>query len=104
MASTTVDASGIDVYVLLREMWAQAPVASFFAASGMSPPPLDDSELAHLFDDGNDHVDYLAGRPIKTSFRDMAALNPAGFDRDCGGYDSHNTGALARIVEKLRAK
>jgi hypothetical protein len=98
----TVDASRVEFHALIRAMWRAAPLAAFFAkAPSMAPQAPTDAEIdAELVRNGG-YIDYLNGRPIKTSFRDLERINCAGFDRDAGGYDSNNTGALARIVASL---
>jgi hypothetical protein len=102
--SATVDASDLDVIVLMEAMWQRAPMAGFFSNFGVSAPAFSaDSARAELVRN-NGRVDYCCGRPIKTNFSNMAAINPRGFDRDAGGYDSNNSGALARIVEQLRQR
>ena len=70
--------------------------ASFFTMSGLKPPgpPSRDEIKAALRRDKS--LDYLAGRAIKTVFRDLTKVETRSYDRDAG------TGTFERIVADLR--
>ena len=100
--STSLDVSNIDIHALLRAMWHQAPVATFFTINGIpSPSAPTDAEIDDALTLNHRYIDYLNGRPIKTDFTDLKAIKPS-YDWDAGSYNSNAVGTLAAIVAALQ--
>ena len=95
-----LDLSNLNRYELIRALWENAKVASFFfvpEASVVSVPkgPTDE-EIDQQMRRGS--IDYLNGRAIKTNFSDMSKIDPS-------GYDSRSyPGAFLKAVSSLRQK
>ena len=83
-----IDISGADRVSLLRGLWENAKIASFFGSSG---PPFDESQAR---DAVHQRIDYFCGRCIKTDLsRDR--IDPYLYDRDAG------TGMFQTVVNSL---
>ena len=97
--SSIIDASDIPVGLLLAALYNNSrPVGMgllFHADAAVMTQEVAD---AHL-ENGKTYFDYLNGRPLKVQLKDMASINPHGYDRDNGGQ-----GSLLRLVERLRTR
>ena len=95
--SHMVDASGLEAWAVLRELWRNAPLATFFTLPGSEdriPPEPTKEEYRRYAKTGG--VDYVAGRWIKTDFSTFPLLDPEGYDlKVCHG-------ALGVCVNNLR--
>ena len=77
---TTVDISGLDKVDVLHALWNNQKAASFFAMSGMTPPPFDRATAATAV---KSYIDYFQGRAIKGNL-DGDTFDSFCYDRDCG--------------------
>lgn len=89
-----IDASNCDKVKLIRALWRNTGVATFYSLNLVAPPPepSDEDILNH-----DPYFDYLKGRPIKTNFEDMSKLDPRLYDRDAG------QGVFAKCVAETRS-
>jgi len=92
--SDTVDITGIDKVALLRELWLNSTVASFFYFSNKPAPEFDEVEAAKSV---NDYIDYFDGRCIKLNISGDS-VKPRLYDQDFG------EGKVKEIVDNLRKK
>jgi len=92
MEQQQINISGLDKKELLRKLWENSQVASFFTMNHMPPPKLNEKELTESV---NGYVDYLCGRVIKCDLTGNMA-DPQMYDRDNG------KGAFEKIVIELR--
>jgi len=76
----SVDISGVDKVVLLRELWNNSKPAAFFTMNGIPPPPFNETNAKFFVDK---YIDYYDGRLIKTDISGDTA-NPSMYDRDNG--------------------
>ncbi|CAH6419886.1 Hypothetical protein HVR_LOCUS962 [uncultured virus] len=97
----TLDVSDIDIYTLLRALWKNSKPACFFAMIQVAAPEEpSNEEIDNIFAESlrfmkEGCIDYLAGRCIKTNFKDLTKVNPEQYNR-CNG-----NGAFERIVHEL---
>jgi len=92
MSEVTI--ANLDRVDLLQRMWNHAPVARFFAVSGVSPPSFDRLAAQSVIDK---RIDYFQGRCIKTDLS-MDVVDPFLYDRDAG------EGKLAAIVKEMQSE
>lgn len=87
-----VSISGINKVELLKRLWENTQVASFFWGAPIAPPNFDENMAKEAV---KGYIDYFAGRPIKTDISgDMA--DPKLYDRDAG------EGKFEMVVQSLR--
>lgn len=87
-----INISGIDKVKLLKALWMNQSVASFFGNFKALAPAFDE-ELAK--EAVKDYIDYFNGRCIKTDLsKDL--INPWAYDRDAGA------GTFQRVVSELK--
>lgn len=90
--SNECDITDLDKVELLRQLWLNMNVASFFTISGREPPPFDKqlAKLAVLR-----YIDYFLGRCIKTDLS-LNVVNTRLYNRDAGD------GKFEAIVAEMR--
>ena len=92
-----VNIEGLNRNELIRQLWKNQKVASFFTlgAGGLLPqPPLptDEDIEKQMYMGG---LDYLNGRCIKTNFKNLAQVETRLYNRDAG------EGKFEEIVRKM---
>lgn len=97
----TVDASGIDCSDLVHAMWMQCPSDPYGCARAMET--FDRDECIKELERNEMVIEYVCGRAIMTDFGNMSALDPWFYEHNCRHDMSCDTGALARIVARLRS-
>ena len=91
MEDKMIDISRIDKVKLLKALWVNQGVASFFGNFKALAPAFDE-ELAKAV---KDYIDYFNGRCIKTDLsKDL--INPWLYDRDAGA------GTFQRVVWEFK--
>lgn len=89
----SIDISDLDIKILLKELWNNTIIASFFIFNPEVPVP-DYIEPQKY----NRYFDYHCGRPIKIDFSNVNNVYYKGYDRNAGD------GAFLKVVSKLRKK
>ena len=88
-----IDISDLDIKILLKELWDNTIIASFFILNPDIPePPYEEPNIYYKY------FDYHCGRPIKTDLSNLHKVYYKGYDRDAGD------GTFLKIVSKLRNK
>lgn len=88
----TINITGLDKVSLLKNMWDNMPIASFFMQMPHLSPEFDYKSAENAV---KNYIDYFSGRCIKTNLS-SDFVDPSMYDRDAG------TGALAKIVKSMR--
>ena len=94
----SIDASDIPAGLLLAALYNNSrPIGMghFHADAAIMTQEVADTHL----ENGKTFFDYLNGRPLKIQLKNMADINPHGYDRDNGGQ-----GSLLRLVESMRTR
>jgi hypothetical protein len=99
---TTLDISDLHLPTLIVALWRNRKPASFFnsfaAYSSNVKPPLEPTweEIERQLK-SYPYIDYLAGRGIKTNFKDLTKVDSAGYDRDTENL------TFSEIVNQVRS-
>lgn len=92
MASEKVDITGLDKLVVLKALWSNSKVATFYANYPEMAPSFSEEQASRSL--ANGYVDYCCGRVIKADFRNCK-LDSYGYDRDNG------EGKMKQVIRSL---
>ena len=94
-----VNFGSYDMYKVIRKLWENSKVASFFGTHCMCPPwTLTDRDIEAQLIGPDKYIDYLKGRVFKTSFATFPLLNSFGYDRD------NSVGAMQKVLDNMNFK
>jgi len=99
---STVDISGLDIHDVVRALWRETnfigtPLQIVRHIPSATPKEPSNQEIDEALK-MRSTIDYIAGKPIKTDFSNIYAVDPFYYDRDAG------KGKFQDVINTLRNK